>query len=333
MKVTVIMPVYNAVKTIRNSVHSVLNQTLTDFELLLIDDGSVDESGIVCDELQTTDNRIRVIHQKNQGQAVARNTAIDIAQGDYIAFVDSDDYVHPVMLEVLYNNAVITNAQISVGGTKSVKEFNQFDDVVSEACTPQLWRGDEFLRHCFADNVEKKQWVLWDKLYSRSCFKNIRLPKGRIHEDNAVVYQLLYEAEFVADCTAPLYYYYYNPQSTFNSSFSLKKMDWLLVPQEMIAYFEKAGDRAMYDKANQLYLSALIDMYNEVKKNLNNTSVEKKLKCDMKKQYRHERRVHSISIETDPEVYEILFPLKSFFYWTYKGLLNKFRRELCQYRK
>ena len=114
-KISVIVPVNNVEKYLHECIYSILAQTFTDFELILINDGSLDNSGAICDEYANKDKRITVIHQENQGQAAARNTAIAIAKGEWIHFVDSDDLIHPQMLELLYG-AVDESTQISMCG-------------------------------------------------------------------------------------------------------------------------------------------------------------------------------------------------------------------------
>lgn len=324
---SIITPVYNVEKYLSHSIESILSQTFSDFELILINDGSTDNSGELCEKFARSDSRIKVFHQKNQGQAVARNRALDIVKGEYIGFVDSDDYIHPQMYEILISNAKKCNAKISVGGYRPVTDRTYMERISDSDVQPQIWNGCKFLTHCLLDGVDKKQWILCDKVFQRSCFENIRMPEGRICEDNAIVYKMLYEADVVADCNAPLYYYYQNPDSTVNQSFKHKHLNWLLVPQEMISYFAEKQDAILLDKANKMYLYVLEDMYREAHASLKDPIVARRLKEDMKKQYYKEKKRYLISIKTHPGLYEILFPRYSTFYWTIKGTLNKFRRK------
>lgn len=326
-KLSIICPVYNSEKYLKRCVASISNQTISDFEVILVDDGSTDKSGILCDQLKNSDSRIQVIHQNNQGQAAARNHALDIAQGEYIAFIDSDDYIHPEMFEILLKNAMENHAQISVGGYQTVTGLREFEKIQSEELRCNYWKGKDFLHHCLLDGVDKKPWVLWDKIFHRSCFEHIRMPEGRIHEDNAVVYKIIYEAESVVDCNVPLYYYFQNPDSTVNQPFKKKHLDWLLVPQEMITYFAEKQDGLLWDKANKMYLNELVQMYKKVKENLDNPVIEKKLKKQLMKQYKHEKTRYSMSIKTHPQVYETLYPLYSFMYWSAVGVIGKLRRK------
>lgn len=323
-QISVVVPVYNAEAFLDRCVQSILAQTLQDFELFLIDDGSPDRCGEMCDAYAEQDSRIKVIHQKNAGQAAARNRALDIATGEYFAFADSDDYIHPRSFEILLGNAKKHNAQISVGSYQSVTGLVEHAPIGE--LPSRVWQGQEFLRHCLLDSVDKKPWVLWDKIFHRDCFQNIRFPEGRIYEDNAVVYRMLYEAETVADCDAKLYYYFFNESSTVNQTFKLKHLDWLKVLEEMIPYFEEKQDQILVDKLNKSYLYALADLHKKVSIHLNEPAVLEELKVKLKKQYAQEKAKYPISIKTHPNVIEILRPTYARFYWTAQGILSRFRK-------
>lgn len=318
--ISIIVPVYKAEDFLDRCVQSILAQTMSDFELILIDDGSPDRCGEMCDAYAKQDSRIKVLHQENAGQAVARNRALDIVQGKYIGFVDSDDYIHPQAFEILLSNAKKHEAKISVCGYQAVQGLIEHS-TISEVPSKK-WQGQEFLRHCLIDGVDKKPWVLWDKIFHRDCFRNTRFPAGRIYEDNAVVYRMLYEAETIADCDEPLYYYFYNENSTVNQNFRLKHLDWLKVPEEMIPYFEEKQDALLVDKLNRSYLFALADLYQKVKTHLDEPVALAELKEKLKKQYRSEKQRYPITIKTHPNVMEILRPLYSRFYWTWQGALS-----------
>lgn len=320
-EISIIVPVYNVKKYLSRCVDSILAQTLHDFELILIDDGSTDSSGKICDEYAAKDSRIRVMHQENQGQAAARNRALDIAQGEYIGFVDSDDYIHPQMYEVLMRHARKHDADISVCGYELVTQGGVLKTLQNDACTQ--WNGKEFLTHCLLNHVDKKPWVLWDKIFRRSCFASLRMPEGRINEDNAVVYKTLYEAECVVDCSEELYYYFQHDQSTVNQRFAKKHLDWLIVLEEMLAYFAEKKDDVLLDKINRSYLFALEDLYQKAKEHLHDRETEKELLGKLRMHWQKERKRYLISIKTHPGVYGILFPTYSRIYWTAQGIVAK----------
>ncbi len=323
-QISVIVPVYKAEAFFDRCVESILAQTMQDFELILIDDGSPDRCGEMCDTYAKQDPRIQVIHQANTGQAAARNRALDIACGEYFAFADSDDYIHPQTFEILLGNARKHNAQISVGGYQPVTGLVEHPPL--KGVPSRVWNGKEFLRHCLLDSVDKKPWVLWDKIFHRDCFKTIRFPEGRIYEDNAVVYRMLYEAETIADCDAKLYYYFFNENGTVNQSFKLKHLDWLKVLEEMIPYFEEKKDQVLVEKLNKSYLFALTDLYQKVKSHLNEPSALADLKVKLEKQYAQEKKKYPITIKTHPNVIEILRPTYAKLYWTAQGILSRIRK-------
>ena len=320
-EISVIVPVYNVEKYLPRCLDSILAQTFRDFELILVDDGSTDASGAICEEYAARDSRIRVLHQENQGQAAARNRALDIAQGEYIGFVDSDDYIHPQMFEILMRNAWAHDADISVCCCRMVNAGGLYSELSQDEC--KQWQGKEFLTHCLLNHVRLKPWILCDKLFRRSCFASLRMPEGRINEDNAVVYKALYEAKCVVDCSEELYYYFQHDQSTVNQRFAKKHLDWLIVLEEMLAYFEEKKDSVLLDKMNRSYLFALEDLYQKAKMHLHDREVEKELLGKLRAHWRRERKRYPISIKTHPGVYGILFPTYSRVYWTAQGIMAK----------
>ena len=322
-RITVITPVYKAEQYLDKCVESILAQTFTDFELILVDDGSPDKCPQICDKWAKMDRRIRVIHQENQGQAVARNNALDIAVGEYISFVDSDDYIHPQCLEILLANAEQNEAEVSVCSFKRASENKDFDLPKREVT---LYEGKEYVRKKLSDVTSHGVWLLCDKLFKKKCWENIRLPVGRINEDNATVYKILYECSRVALCEDVLYYYLYNEESTTKQNFNKKHLDWLLVPQEMIEYFTEKGDQVLIDKSHKMYLSALENMYNKVRKYLDDKPLEKELRMKLIKQLKIEKQKYPITVKSHPSLYETLYPNAMKLYWSMKGILNKFKR-------
>ena len=175
--VSVIIPVYNVEKYLHRCLNSVKNQSFKNLDVILIDDGSTDKSGEICENYCKEDFRFRVIHQKNRGQATARNLALDMAKGDYICFVDSDDYIEKTMIETLYNSITNNNADIAVCGYNRVNETGEliktFFPFNSERVLNKREAVLEILKdiHLFS--------FLWDKIFKRELFKNIRLPENK----------------------------------------------------------------------------------------------------------------------------------------------------------
>ena len=322
-EISVIVPVYNVEEYLARCIDSILAQSFTDFELILVDDGSTDSSGVICDEYAEGDSRVHVIHQVNKGQAAARNCALDLARGEYVSFIDSDDYVHPEMLCFLTGLAETTNADICIykyleGKDSSYKWEKPCNDFI-------VAKGSDFLRKCILNDVNRC-WILCDKLFKRKCFNSIRLPEGRIHEDNATVYKLLYDAEKVVINDSILYYYYENPNSTMNESYSLKRLDWLLVLEEMIPFFVNHNEKELLDWANRFYLKSLYDSYMSLKKYYPGSFQLKNIKKKLIKQYQFEKQRYTLNIKTHPYLINEIHPHYSRWYWTYIGIKNKFSK-------
>lgn len=322
--ISIIVPVYNTEKYLSRCIDSVINQTFTDFEVLLIDDGSTDNSGKICDEYAEKDSRIKVIHKENGGQAEARNLALDIAKGDYIAFVDSDDYISKYYLHILYDNIKKYDADISV----CVCE--KFTDILPTETTtqthPETYSGKEFTTRCLLDKIPMKPWILCDKLWHRDCFSEIRMPIGRIYEDNAIVYKILYNAKKIVDCNNKLYFYFQRPESTVNQPFSIKHLDWLFVLNEMSIFFKELNDNTLYKKTIEMYISAIVNASHNVQKYVGDKSVVKKLRNNLKVQTTIAKQLFPVTIETHPQVYEIISPIYSKIYWTAQNIKNKLKR-------
>lgn len=316
-EISIIVPVYNVEKYIRRCLDSILAQTFTDWECILVDDGSPDNSGTICDEYTEKDNRFRVIHKENGGQAIARNVALDIAQGEYFAFIDSDDCVHPQYLDILYSTAKQHNATISVCSAISFSVKPPEQENIKEICSVK--KGAEFFRDCFLGAIDYKPWVLWDKLWKRECFDNIRMPAHRKHEDNAIVYKMLYEADTIVDCNNQLYYYFSNPSGTMGEHNPQRRLDYIKVLQEMLAFFSDKNDPEILRKLNRNYL-----YYLEETCVLEKTLISQ-LKPLIKKQIAHERQYYKIDITTHSRLFNIVYPIRSKIHWTIQGLKHKMK--------
>lgn len=237
--ISVIVPVYNVEKYLHQCIESILSQTFEEFELLLIDDGSIDNSGKICDEYAEKDSRIKVIHQHNQGQAKARNVGIDAAGGEWVAFVDSDDYIASDMMAVLLETAVAQHADMVMC---NFSRFKDGDEYIAEERLPApfLYENTEQKKFLsFVENSELSVYhiVPWGKIYHKTVFEGIRYPEGRIYEDSAIAPALLDNAKKIVCLKDSFYFYRTNPQSTTQRSFSIKNFDYLLLCKDRIDYF------------------------------------------------------------------------------------------------
>ena len=198
--VSVIVPVYNVENYLRQCIESLLKQTYSNLEIILIDDGSTDKCGEICDEYAIADERIRVFHTENRGISAARNAGLDAAKGDYIGFVDSDDWIEPEMYELLLNAAKQKNADVSVCGS-----WYEYHSNSEEANINNIeYHGKD----CLKALVERKfRTAVWNKLFQRRLFDSVRFPEGRSFEDLAIMHLVFSNVNLVVSVDKLLYHY------------------------------------------------------------------------------------------------------------------------------
>lgn len=221
--ISVIIPVYKVEDLLDRCVNSILNQIYSNLEIILVDDGSPDNCGAVCDQYATEDKRIRVIHKENGGLSSARNAGLKIATGKYVTFVDSDDYINNNMLEILYNNLLAANSDISICN------FQSFSDE-SEVMTSDLNILDDFTTYSNEESLEILLYnritnCSWGKLFRKELFDDIEFPEGKIMEDLATTYKLFAKSKSISISKKKLYFYYLRPNSIMRSEFSNKKIE------------------------------------------------------------------------------------------------------------
>ena len=210
--ISIIVPVYNVESYLPYCLESISNQTYTHFEAILVDDGSTDTSGVICDDYCKKDTRFTVIHQENQWLSGARNTGLSAAKGDFFCFVDSDDYIHPRYLEVLYNALEQTGCDVAMVGRKSSLKSGTYSDIVVKA--PIIIGQDDMMKSLFGKGVK----VVWNKLY-KSHLKDLRF-NTIIAEDIDYNVRLYLHIDNVAYVDTELYYFLIRPNSiTHNYSY------------------------------------------------------------------------------------------------------------------
>jgi glycosyltransferase involved in cell wall biosynthesis len=233
-KISIIVPVYKVEPYIHKCIDSILAQNLKDFELILVDDGSPDNCGNICDEYAKKDSRIKVIHKENGGQGSARNVGIDIAKGDYIGFVDSDDWIEEDMYELLYNMCVKNNCDIA-NCTSTIHFKNKTVRNGSHLLT--IHNRNEAMKVMLEGELYDE--VVWTKLIKRSLLKDIRFPVGIIYEDTAFTYQVIHKSEKVCCIGAPKYHYVKRDNSTMDQAIKNIKIDAVLIYEDMCQFIVK----------------------------------------------------------------------------------------------
>ena len=218
--VSIIIPVYNVQDYLARCVDSVLAQTYTDLEIILVDDGSIDISGDICDEYALHDARVRVIHKENGGLSDARNAGLDVARGNYVAFIDADDYVHPSFVELLLKTINETGAQIAVSTWQELKDGDKPRKVKTKRPRCTILTQEEAISSVFYQ--KKLNHSACSRIFETQLFNNLRFPEGILYEDLAIIYPLLCKVEKVALINTPMYYYMHR-QGSIITTMSLRR--------------------------------------------------------------------------------------------------------------
>lgn len=220
--ITVVIPIYNVEKYLHKCVDSIINQTYKNLEIILVDDGSPDRCGIICDNYASIDNRITVIHKANGGLSDARNVAINKASGRYITFIDSDDYVDIVYIEYLYRLIKRYSADISVCTFNYITEEGRIINHVLNNDTVKVMNLEEGLYELLNSKLFSNS--AWAKLYKIECFENIRFPYGKIYEDVATIYKAFMKSNLIVWGEKSLYNYLFRESSISKQKFSKKRL-------------------------------------------------------------------------------------------------------------
>ncbi len=254
--ISVIIPVYQVEKYLQRCMDSVLAQTYEKMEIILVEDGSPDGCPAICDAYAKKDSRVTVIHQKNAGLSGARNTGIELAGGNYLAFVDSDDYLAPDYLEQLYEACVKTDSDMSVCRWEYVK-----GEAIPERGNGEIkvFTGRQMMGNFYVPDGAYFV-VAWNKLYKRELFEEIRYPMGRIHEDEATTYKIYDKVSKAAYVDRSLYGYFVAP-SSITRGFNPRRLDWVRAVAERIDFFEEKGYKELMVPALQAFADGSIDIY------------------------------------------------------------------------
>lgn len=236
--ISVIVPVYNVESYLPQCIDSILAQTYENLEIILVDDGSTDSSGRICEDYAGRDPRIKTIHKPNEGLADARNRGIQAARGVYCSFVDSDDHIAGDCIAYLYDMADTYGAQIAVCGYQKVHNNDLVRASDPDGTNKAVSVYDTF--NALSALLYQRGIITaaWGRLFRRELFNAIRFPKGRQHEDVAVMYRLFDQAETIAVGYERKYYYLQRPGSIVHSAFDGKRMDYIAFTRECIEYMQ-----------------------------------------------------------------------------------------------
>lgn len=318
--ISVIVPVYKVEPYLSRCIDSILTQSFTDFELILINDGSPDNCGKICDEYAKKDKRIHVIHKENGGLSSARNEGIDWSfansNSQWLTFIDSDDWIHPQYLELLLSGVNSTNTDICVCEYTETAEFSDFKNL--NKSNIQKLRPEELFVNYHVTSV-----VAWSKLYNKSCFESIRYPVGKLHEDEYTTYKILFEKNYVSYLKEPLYFYYTNPDSIIRSEWSPKRLDAINAFQEQILFFEKNKYTNAAKIVKEILLWYISTQIDAVRNSGRYHAYLCKLKKMLKSYIRKYKEELDLSIKINSDIYKKAYPVISKIYWFIIYIIEK----------
>ena len=316
------MPVYNVEPYLHRCVESILQQTFTDFELILVDDGSPDNCPAICDKYAAQDKRVHVIHQKNGGLSAARNAGIDWAfthsESEWLTFVDSDDWVHYAYLEKLYKTAIALETGVSICRFQRVKKDKQ--PLTVNFLEPQKVLSGQI----YEIGIPEVVFVIaCAKLYKKELWKQVRFPVGKLHEDAFTTYKLIFQNQFVSVLQEPLYYYYCNEESITRSEWSPKRLDAVEAVQQELEFFNRMG---LYSASQQAVKSLLWVLSNSLME-LEKIAPKYKeytpvLRKELRKTLHKYRAKVSLPIEQSGYVYDMAYPFWMRQYWRLQKALR-----------
>ena len=233
--ISVIVPVYNVQEYLKKCIDSIIKQTYKNIEIILVDDGSTDNSGKICDEYKKIDKRIKVIHKENKGLSDARNVGIDIATGKYVTFIDSDDFVSDIYIEYMYSIMKKTNSDIGICKIKviydrNIKEQRKID------IEPKIYNKIQaFENLLYSEGIDVAANA---KIYPKYYFDDIKYPINEKYEDVAIIYKIFEKTTQIAYGNLECYYYYVRIGSISKSGFNKGELDYLKNTEQMLTYLE-----------------------------------------------------------------------------------------------
>lgn len=315
-EISIVVPVYNVEKYLQECINSILAQSFTNFELILVDDGSDDRSGEICDIYSQKDARVKVIHKSNGGLSSARNAGIHIAKGEYIGFVDSDDCIEKEMFTELYKAvrkyqsdiAVCSFAQIDENGRRG----EQFSDFDTEMILSRIQAQEKYFQGYAQSMIYT---VAWNKLYRRSLFENMEYPIRKVHEDEFVTFRLLYNAKNIVYIPYCGYLYRCRNESIMDQ-FNEKRFHLFDAYIVKLKYFEKISNEMLWNSM----LKKTIHMFEEYQyrqKKSGKTELEKTVEEYRKKiikQYQGSKLKMSRSLKIETILFS-KFPALYFHIW------------------
>lgn len=259
-EISIVVPVYKVQKYLVRCIESILLQSFGSFDLILVDDGSPDDCGKICDDYAKNDSRVIVIHQKNQGLSMARNAGIDWAlqnsESEWITFIDSDDWIHKDYLKLLYETAINYDVDLSICNCIKTSDFDV--NIMDVESNIKLFTPEDFW--CF-----RQYGGAWAKLYRKSHFENIRYPAGLLYEDIFVTYRLLFMQSKIAYIEDALYFYFLRDDSITKSQWKPAVLAQLDGVRQQLVFFKTYRYNNAYNVTVKKYLFTIRDQLIAIK--------------------------------------------------------------------
>ena len=327
-KISIIVPVYNVEKYLHRCISTLVNQSLKDIEIILVNDGSIDNSGVICDEYAKIDNRIKVIHKQNGGQSSARNEGLRNASADLVGFVDSDDWISLDMYEYLYNLQIKNDASIVackyafVFGNVNKENNNKIEEIV--------FSRDEGLEKYLSVGAYKRinEYSVCNKIYKKQLFEDIFFPEGYLFEDMEINFRLFQKCSRSVFSTKVCYFYFQNNVSSMRNQYSKKHNDLITVVCMIQKYAENENEK-IKNITNVLLAKAYFSLLTKVLRygthpDVNDFYVDENLLKPFKKEYKlFMKSKFSVVFKILGFCYKNNWELTKKIYWFIKKLCNK----------
>lgn len=256
--ISVVVPVYNVEKYLKKCVDSILKQSYKNLEIILVDDGSTDNSGVICDDYINEDKRIKVYHKDNGGLSSARNYGIDRMNGKYVTFIDSDDFIDKFMIEELYKCLIDNDLDISLCHGLDYNDYNfEGTNEKSLNINVKMYNREESLLNCNSTLFI----VAYQKLYKSELFKSLRYEDGVIHEDAQIAPYIYDQVNKIGLIDQTLYYRYIRDDSIVHKNFSKKNYDVIKVAEDRLNFYLKNKYEFLYNQGYTFLLGAYVILY------------------------------------------------------------------------
>lgn len=276
--VSIIVPIYNVEDFLKRCIDSIIGQTYKNLEIILVDDGSPDNCPNICDEYAKKDERIKVIHKKNGGLSSARNAGLKVFQGDYVCFIDSDDYINKDMINILLNNLKKTKSDLSVCSFKKVNNSQYFFINIENQNIKEFNKNECF--NNLYNKLSNETEIVCNKLYKRKLWDNLSFTETKIHEDAFIIHHIINKCKKVVYTDLELYYYF-NRENSIMKTFNLKRLDSIDALNDRRIFFKSINESELYYKSCICYLKLICFIYIDVDK----YSKDKKVKIQLKNRF------------------------------------------------